>query len=55
MLLMKRVFCPVPRWVSTMPCGPRRAAGWPPLPGAEQTASVQSVVAVAVQSVPFGT
>ena len=50
MLLMWRVLVPLPRWVRVMPSGPMRRAGWPPLPGAEQTARVQSVSAVAVQS-----
>ena len=54
-LLMNLVFCPLPRWVSTIPSGPNRAALWPLLPGAEQTAKVQSVVAVAVQSLALGT
>ena len=53
-LLMKRVLLPVPRWVSAIPSGPMRRASWPPLPGALQTAMVQSVVASAPQSVPFG-
>ncbi len=55
MLLMWRVFVPLPRSVSVIPSGPIRRAGCPPLPGAEQTASTQSVSAVAVQSAPFGT
>ena len=54
MLLMWRVLVPLPRSVRVMPSGPMRRAGWPPWPGAAQTAMVQSVSAVAVQSLPFG-